>query len=548
MLFSRTAQVRYQVTLCTSGGTMHLFLRFSLLALLILLSPLASKAADIPRFDITRYQVEGNSILTPTEVAQILAPFTGKACDFGTLQQAVERLEQSYRKRGYHAVKVLLPEQELQGGVVRLSVIEVRIGTVMIDGNKHFDNDNIRRSIPELKEGTVPNLDKISMGIRLANENPARKTQLILDAGNLNDTTNARLQVTDQRPWNLRISLDNTGTDETGDIRLGFLAQHANLFNLDHLLSLQYTTSIDHPDKVNIYSLGYHVPLYSWGDSLDIYGGYSDVDSGTVQSGILSLNVSGKGTFAGARFNQNLTRVGSYEHRLLYGFDYRRYENDSDYAGTSLGSISEALLGSIGYSGSKAMNNGIEFGGWLSVSQSIPGVVSRSDSSDYEQVRVDSSAGFTLLRAGANALYAFPGEFQGRFVVAGQYSWEPLIPGEQFGMGGQGSVRGFVDREFADDIGAAGSLEIYTPNILKLLNVSDSLLKALVFYDAGYLERNKPQPGEEKSRNAASTGFGFRLAIDRHLFAGTDCAFVLDPLDGYSYGSSRWHFKVIVEF
>jgi len=119
----------------------------------------------------------------------------------------------------------------------------------------------------------------------------------------------------------------------------------------------------------------------------------------------------------------------------------------------------------------------------------------QGETADYRKVRTGSFAEFTLLRAGATGIYAFPADVQGRFTVAGQYTWMPLIPGEQFGMGGQGSLRGFGEREFADDIGLAGSLELYSPNILTFINVPKSQLKALAFYDAGYLERNKPQPG-----------------------------------------------------
>jgi len=526
---------------------MDLFRRLSLFAFLAFSLTCTASAADIPRFDVNRYQVEGNSILPAAEIERLLAPFTGKGSDFGTLQQAVEALEQAYRTRGYHSVKVLLPEQELKGGVVRLTVIEVRIGTVTVEGNEHFDNANIRRSIPQLKEGTVPDLDRISMEIRVANENPARKTQMILQGGDRQDTADALLKVTDEKPWKAGVSLDDTGTDQTGSLRLGFTLQHANLFNLDHLATLQYTTSPEHFDKVNIYTLGYRIPLYRWGDSLDLYGGYSDVDSGTVQSGVLSLNVSGKGAFAGVRYNQNLTRIGSYEHRVLYGFDYRRFENDIDYAGVPLGTTTEAMPLSIGYAGSRTFSGGSEFSGWVALSQNIPGG-DKGETADYRKVRTGSFAEFTLLRAGATGIYAFPADVQGRFTVAGQYTWMPLIPGEQFGMGGQGSLRGFGEREFADDIGLAGSLELYSPNILTFINVPKSQLKALAFYDAGYLERIKPQPGEEQYRNAASTGVGLRLAIDRYLLASTDYAIVVGPLGGHAAGSARWHFKVSVLF
>jgi hemolysin activation/secretion protein len=523
---------------------MKLLRRISLTILLATSLAGTTSAAEAPRFDIDRYQVEGNSILPPAQIEQVLTPFTGKALDFGTLQQAVEALEQAYRSLGFHAVRVLLPEQELKRGVVRIAVFEARIGSVSIEGARHFDSTNIRSSVPALKEDTVPNLDRISMNIRVANENPAKKMQLLLHNGD-NNSLNAQLKVEDEKPWKVGVSLDDTGNDQTGSLRLGFMLQHANLFNLDHLATFQYTIAPEKVDKVSIYSLGYRIPLYSPGDSLDIYGGYSDVDSGTVQSGVLSLNVNGKGTFAGLRYNQNLRRIGSYEHRLLYGFDYRRFENNVSSAGNPLGSITEATPVSIGYAGSLAFGKGSEISGWTAVSQNIPGS-DKGSTADYRKVRSGSIAEFTVLRAGATAVYACPADVQARFTVAGQYTWQPLIPGEQFGMGGQGSVRGFSEREFSDDIGLAGSLELYTPNILRLFTAPRSQLKALAFYDAGYLQRNKPQPGEPEYRNAGSTGVGLRLAIDRYLYASTDYAIVVGPQGTQTSGSARWHFKVNV--
>lgn len=526
---------------------MNLFSRMSLSVFISLSFAAAALAADAPRFDVNRYQVEGNSILPAAEVEKLLAPFTSKAADFGMVQRAVEALEQAYRSRGYHAVKVVLPEQELQGGVVKLSVFEVRIGTVTVEGNKNFDNDNIRRSIPQLKEGTVPNLDRISMDIRVANENPAKKTQMMLQGGDSRETTNVQLKVVDEKPWKLGVFLDDSGNDRTGNLRLGFLGQHANLFNLDHLLTLQYTTSPDHLDKVSIYNFGYRIPLYSWGDSIDVYGGYSDVDSGTVQSGTLSLNVSGKGTFAGVRYNQNLMRHGSYEHRLMYGLDYRRFENTIDDAGTPLGTTTMALPVSIGYAGSYIFGSGVGTDMWVSLSQNIPGG-DKGDSSAYQMLRIDAPADFTIVRAGGTLRSSLPGDWQTRLIVNGQYASVPLIPGEQFGAGGQGSLRGFDERELANDSGISGTLECYSPDIMKSFSTSKSQLRGLLFYDAAYLKRNKPQPGEESSLGASSAGLGLRLSVARNLVASTDYAFIIDPAGNHTAGDGRWHFKVQLTF
>ena len=61
------------------------------------------------RFDIQRYVVEGNTLLSQGEVDKILAPFAGKNRDFGDIQRALETLQDAYVGRGYNAVRVSVP-------------------------------------------------------------------------------------------------------------------------------------------------------------------------------------------------------------------------------------------------------------------------------------------------------------------------------------------------------------------------------------------------------------------------------------------------------
>ena len=50
------------------------------------------------------------------------------------MQRALEALELAYRERGYSAVQVFLPEQDLEKGTVTLRVIEARIRKLQITG------------------------------------------------------------------------------------------------------------------------------------------------------------------------------------------------------------------------------------------------------------------------------------------------------------------------------------------------------------------------------------------------------------------------------
>ena len=85
-------------------------------------------------------------------------PLRAAQRDFSDIARAVEALEAAYHERGYSAVQVQLPEQELERGVVRLSVLQTPLGKVAISGNTYVDEANVRRALPALREGETPNL------------------------------------------------------------------------------------------------------------------------------------------------------------------------------------------------------------------------------------------------------------------------------------------------------------------------------------------------------------------------------------------------------
>ena len=267
-------------------------------------------AAATPRFDIARYDVQGNTLLKPEVIARTVAPFVGKEKDFADVQRALEALQNVYQAAGYAVVQVTLPEQELDKGTVLFRVIETRIGTVSITGNKFFDNANIRASVPALQEGGVPNSREVAASIRAANENPAKQTTVVLKAGAREGEVDAEMRVTDEKFWRGSLNVDNTGTGSTGVLRAAFALQYANLFNLDHVVTAQYITAPEKPDEVKIFGLGYRIPVYARGDTIDLVGGYSSVNSGNVSGGVgfPLFSVSGSGTVLGMRYNHMLPR------------------------------------------------------------------------------------------------------------------------------------------------------------------------------------------------------------------------------------------------
>ena len=516
-----------------------------LLTLLVMSAPWVPEQAaaatgdQIGDFEITRFEVTGNTLLEPAAVQSLTGRFAGKNRHFSHIEQAMAALEGAYRERGFGLVKVVLPEQEINDGVVHLTVVETRIGQLRVAGNQFHSEANIRRSLPALADGGVPNTRELSADLRMANENPSKQANLKLQSGDRAGIVDAVLEIADARSWSAGALLDNSGNDTSGRSRVTAQYQNFNVGGLDHVFSSQYTTSPENPGKIHVYGAGYHVPLYSLRDSLDFYGSYSSVDAGVVSAGVLDLNVSGAGSVFGAHFNHHLLRVGQYDSQLTVGFDHKAFRNDVQFQGVQLGDDITVHPLSLSYVGQWALPAGnLNF--YLTGVRNIPGG-SHASTADFSSARSDAKPGYALLRYGVGFTRPLPREWQMRLMLNGQATRDALISGEQFGAGGATSVRGLDEREISNDKGVTASAELQTPSLCAAISGGATRCHALTFFDAGRLSRNRALPGESDHEHVSSTGAGFRLTRGRALSLQVDYGHVVDASNPQVRGEGRLH-------
>ena len=527
---------------CRVLGTAFLFVGCCALATLSLVSNAQQPHAPVPapRFEIKRFDVQGNTLLSQGAVEAAVSPFTGKNKDFADIQHALEALEQAYRERGYGVVQVLLPEQDITKGVVQFRIVQPRVGRVLIDGNKYFDSENVRRSLPTVKEGETPNSAEIARNLQLLGEHPIKQTSVLLRSGAKEGEVDVNIKINEDKPWRGFLTLDNTGTSETGYYRIGIGYQHTNLFNRDHTLTAQYITSPTEPNRVSIYGVGYRIPFYDLNSSLDLIAGYSDVDSGTVQG---LFNVSGSGTIGIARWNYLLPRWGELEQKVSLGLDYREYNNVALFGisqlcpGPGCGDIALHPV-SLTYNGLRRYA-AAELSFFGSGSTNIPGG-NDGDEKAFQLARLGANDRYTIFRGGFNYVRQFGNEWQTRVGVNGQYSNDLLVSGEQYGIGGPDTVRGYLLREVSSDRGYSGQGEFYTPDVARYAKTPDDFhLRFLAFYDYGSVSRNNALAGEISHWVLASTGVGMRMSYSKSLSLRFDVANLLKPSPSYDKGSWR---------
>jgi len=523
-------------------------------------------------FDIVRFQIEGNTLLPEAEVQRAVAPQLGAKRVYGDIQKALESLEQAYRRAGFSTVQVYVPEQELTGGVVRLLVTEGVIGKIVISGNKYFDDGNIRRGLPALKEGRAPNLRQMSEDIQLSNDSPAKQLEVTLGVSEEEGKVDAKVVVTEDNPQRAFMTLDSTGTAATGRSRVGFAYQHANLFNRDHNLTLAYTGSADAPAgvKVDIFSIGYRIPFYSLGDSLDFIYGKSGVNTPSTTPTLGgALGIVGKGDVFGLRWNHHFARRGEYTSKLIFGFDYKYINSRCTTAGTpaSIDPPTPPIAAcvpyttrpvSVTYSGQR-LSPGQIFDYNIGVAHNFAlgsqYVNSASDLADhYSYLTSANRSGrddFNILRMGGSFLKAFQSDWQARVAMNSQIGGTPLVAAEQFGLAGSTAVRGFTERAAASDSGYVVNFELYTPEMAKAVGSSGSL-RALAFYDFARGSNYDVPAGSltPAKIGVASVGAGLRYSVGKDFSLRFDLAQVVDagPPNTKERGDWRGHLNVMLAF
>lgn len=488
-------------------------------------------------FTVSGYTVEGDNPLGEAEVQAALVPYVGQHHGIERLQQAAIALETLLRDSGYGFYRVVLPPQDI-GGVIRLQMFKFTVGTVEVKGNEFFSNDNILRSLPQLESGTSPNTNALARDLALANENPSKHASVTFKQGKLDNTVDALIDVKDSRTVSGFVMLNNSGTSETGNGRLTLGASHANLFDKDQQATFTYTTSPTEPGRVHQWGGYYRAPLYDLGTMVSAYYTTSSVSSGVVAN---TINVTGRGDFAGVAASYYFAPQGDYRASVTVGLDDKHFRNDkiTTLAGAALFPNYRTRPLTVSYTGRFRKQWG-QWGYNLEVAHNLSSG-SANDDVSYGFNRAGATTSWSALRYGVDAALPLPSQwvFMGR--LRGQNSGDALVPGEQFGIGGALSVRGLPERVLSGDSGYWGNLEFWSPALAENTRI-------LLFYDFGDIRRHNDTV--LPSATVTTFGVGVRWSMGKQLSTSLDIGHVLSGRGNLPAGTSREraHLNVVYQF
>lgn len=491
-----------------------------------------------PTLDVTRYVIEGDNPLTADEAAILVAPFVGEKRTLSDIEAAAGALERAMRERGFSFHRMFVPVQKPVAGEIRLQVIGVKLGHVEVTGNEHFTTENIRRSLSNLVEGEVPEVRTLGRDITASNNNPAKQVSVTFKESAQAGKVDAVVTVKDSPTtvFFAGLSGNQALSDHAPDqntYRISGGVQFANLFDRDHVATLSYTTDPRNPSDVSLFGAYYQVPFYGTGMNLSAYYTKSDISSGTVQQGAGVFDVSGSGTFVGARLTRALPRINALQQTVGIALDDRMFENNTTFNGATI----QPNVGSRVVSLQYLFRNERSWGDLAGGLEYLANVEGGANNTEADHAANGGTKDWNAWRFSLEASMAASGwDYTGRF--KGQYTDHTLIAGEQFGLGGTNSVRGFTDRVVSGERGYQWNLEAKGPPLGGLQ------LRPVIFVDGGEVHALATGITE----TLASAGVGLRL-VHRNLQVAADIAQVINSESAQTGGNAtRLHLGLSYRF
>ena len=499
-------------------------------------------------FDIFDIQIEGNTVLPRMVIEKVIYPFMGEHKTIEDLEAARKTLEQKYKDSGFVTVFVDIPEQDVKDGVVRLSVTEGKVGRLRIKDSRYYSLGRIRESVFSLSEGSVPNFPAVQKEMASLNRSAGLRVSPVLRAGTAPGTVDVDLNVKDQSPLYASLELNDRFSPNTSRFRLIGTFRYDNLWQRGHSVNLQYQTSPENLDQVQVFSGNYLMGLGNSGIMLAVYGVHADSNVAVLGN----VNVIGKGDIIGTRLVLPLNGLDNYYHSLTLGFDYKNFDQTVRLGTGGLVTPIRYFPISLLYSGTQQDTSGAtQFG--MSVNFSTRGLSERKieclpgDFEDqFECKRHGAQADFIYLRSDLQRRQTLPRDFILSGKLSAQIANQPLVNNEQFNAGGFETVRGYPESQLLGDNGVQGSVGLQTPRLPgEFID-----WRLLAFVDGAYTN-NYRRLNTDLSYSILSTGVGMRVRAPKGFSGALDLAWPLrdfrNATTNIQTGDMRMHFKLLLE-
>lgn len=185
---------------------------------------------------LQRVDFTPSTLLPQADLDAIAASVVGRSVDLAAIQGVANAVNALYAERGFVTASAILPPQDLGSGVLKVQLIEGKVGAVTFGDRRTLREGFVAAAVP-LEPGTVVDAPDLRRDVDRFNRTSTAQIQASLQPGAGFGLTDINLAVTEPRRNTLQIFADNLGVESVGEYELGGLYQNYGLLGLDDRLT-----------------------------------------------------------------------------------------------------------------------------------------------------------------------------------------------------------------------------------------------------------------------------------------------------------------------
>ncbi|MEJ5260625.1 MAG: ShlB/FhaC/HecB family hemolysin secretion/activation protein [Anaerohalosphaeraceae bacterium] len=552
-------------------------------------------ADDTPRYAVRQIQIQGNRVLTTTELLQdipvvfdstgryqlpaepaalydfrdirrlIAQPGEAGTVSARTIQGLTQYLLQVYQKHNYAGIYVYVPAEAfgpdgaIRQGILPIQILEARVQTVsrqsftpdLQPASRTYLREGLMEEWSPVKSGTVLNQKKLNDFLGVMNLNPDRYVSALISKGTEPNALSVQYNVYEANPWHWFLQVDNSGTDDRKWApRIGLI--HTNALGFDDRFTAIYQAKPERgfEDEFSVYS-SYDFPLLTPFLRASLFGAYSEYNS----QGLGTFDFLGRGYFYGTQL-----RWHALQHNGWFFDVTGTLIQEESRTSPLLVQTSEVRMDLWGW-GVELYKTEDRAETFVSFSQ----LQSFETSGDFLTVRGSGAADedFAVYTAAVrHSRYLDAGKVHR---LSGSFSWTGsdgrMVPSRMSAFGGMYTVRGYDEYEVIADGGILASLQyeydlvqadrVRSGNDRSAASEPKPFLRKLapaVFLDYGQARIRDALPFEQTDTELCSIGGGLITELGTHLTGTVYAGYPLIATENTREGKGRLHAGILIRW
>lgn len=495
---------------------------------------------------VKRFEVIGNTVFSQQELDRVLAPFINRPLSFTELFQARSAVTQLYIDSGYITSGALIPPQTLRAGVVRIQVLEGELEAINVNGTRRLQQNYVRSRIAT-RTAKPLNQNRLLEALQLLQLDPLiDNISAELSAGSRPGTSILEVRVREAKTFGSQLAIDNGRAPSVGSFRRRAQLSEANLLGLGDGIRVAYSNT----DGSNSVDATYSLPLNSRNGTISF--DYGITGSHIIEPPFDTLDINANSRYYELTWRQPLRQTPTQEFAL--GLTASRRETDIsssvlEEAGTPLSVLSPGAddNGRTRVSAVRFFQEWTQRGSrqalaarsQFNIGLGVLNATVNDDAPDSLFLSWRGQAQLVRLLA-PETLLVLRGEVQ--------LADRTLLAIEQFGIGGQESIRGYRQDILLADNGVFASAEVRLP--IYRSPQRRSVIQLAPFVDVGTVWNTSGDRVTESNTSDADTlvsvGLGLRWELGG-LTARLDWGIPLIDIStrGRTWQESGVYFSVI---